>query len=422
MSCDACRHAPPASRTQCALPEGDGCAIRRCQWVEQLPRTFGIQFGPGARGWGNSYTYVRNLHEVAALLGRRLLLHPVRSYLPAEHLLLGSKSWVIPDSEFAQHMASAHIVLETQAAAALGIQKFVRENRTTYRALLLKYLGQFADQQHLWFNVSNSGRGAHYILSKFTPCPRVRHAPAFLQCLGKLMTTPSPALESQLRPIRARLNSRPHYHGIAGVHIRTAGADMGLTKGTTPDPQRLLQFQAWEAQVNESTYTAAVLKLCSKVERRNLTLYVASDSRSAVGMFERLCPGVEHLGASYTTRVHLEKLRRHSDKSQASASLLDWVILSEAKLLIRWGALQSSFIGSAALRGCSPSWGRSPKEFKYAAAGLWLIQKVRAAHHRHRHNATYDCNSGALASMIMTTPCETPCLTQCVRTIESAYA
>ena len=79
--CDACRHTPSVETNARCMQKRPSCSSARCDWLVQLDRTFGVQFGPGTLGWGNSFSYVRNLHEFAALLGRRLLLHPVRAYL-----------------------------------------------------------------------------------------------------------------------------------------------------------------------------------------------------------------------------------------------------------------------------------------------------------------------------------------------------
>ena len=363
--------------------------------------------------------------QVAALLGRRLLLHPVGSYLPSDHLLLGNRSWSVRGDAFARHLAQAHVVHEQQAAAALGLQRFPRSaNRTAYRTLLLQYLEGFAHEPHLWLNVSQVGKGAHYTLAKETRCPGVGHGPAFLACVGRLMTTPTAALETHLETARRRLRRDPArpQAPYAALHARTFGADLGVPPDATPDPQLLLKFLAWEAQVNASAYTEAVLRFCSRMARNNMTVYVASDSRGAVAMFERLCPGqIEHLGTSYR-RVHLKSRHIYKNQSQASAGLIDWVLLSEAKLVVRWGAQHSSFAKSAVLRGCGAKQGRSPKDWKWASAGVWLVNKIRGAIRRHRRdNESYNCGS-PLAGMLRTTPCATPCITECIAKLESAYA
>ena len=79
--CDACRHTPSAESKARCTQKRSSCSSAPCNWLVQLNRTFAVQWGPGALGWGNSFSYVRNLHLFAALLGRRLLLHPVKSYL-----------------------------------------------------------------------------------------------------------------------------------------------------------------------------------------------------------------------------------------------------------------------------------------------------------------------------------------------------
>ena len=346
-------------------------------------------------------------------------------YLPTEHLLLGNRSWGLSRrGQLADHLERAYVVSERQAAAALGLAKFNGKlgNRSVYRSMLVRYLEGFADKQHLWFNVTNPGAGAHYVMSKATPCPEARHGGQFLHCLGKLMTTPSRGLQAQVDAVKSRLSRDPTHVGYTAVHARTFAADMGVPRTGTPNPRSILSFLAWEVQVNESAYTAAVLRLCAQSARRNLSLFVASDSRSAVAMFETLCPGqVEQVGASLA-RVHLVRRALYKNESQASSSLIDWVVMSEARAIVRWGALHSSFATSAGERGCSPRMGRSPHGWKYASAGSWLVNKVRGASYRHRKdNEDYDCNS-PLASMVNSTPCQTPCLKKCIEVIYAAYA
>ena len=337
---------------------------------------------------------------------------------------MGNRSWSLKAGQFADHLERAHVVSERQAAAALGLVKFNgrQGNRSVYRSMLVRYLESFTDKQHLWFNVTKVSNGAHYVISKATPCPQVPHEGAFLHCLGKLMTTPSPGLQAQVDIVRRRLSRDPTHGGYTAVHARTYAADMGVPRTGTPNPWSMLSFMAWEVQVNESTYTAAVLDVCATAARRNLSLYVLSDSRSAVAMFERLCPGqVEQVGASFA-RVHLVSRLLYKNESQASSSLIDWVIMSEAKQIVRWGALHSSFTTSAAERGCRPRMGRSPHGWKYAAAGSWLINKIRGASNRHRFDdESYDCNS-PLAGMVNSTPCQTPCLKKCIDMMYAAYA
>ena len=350
----------------------------------------------------------------------------VSRYLPTEHLLLGNRSWGLSKrvGQFADHLERAHIVSEGQAAAALGLAKFNgrQGNRSVYRSMLVGYLEGFADKQHLWFNVTKTGAGAHYVISKATPCPEAPHAGEFLHCLGKLMTTPSRGLQAQVDVVKKRLSRDPTHAGYTAVHARTFAADMGVPRTGTPNPRSVLSFMAWEVQVNESAYTAAVLDVCATAARRNLSLFVASDSRSAVAMFENLCPGqVEQVGASFA-RVHLVSRALYKNESQASSSLIDWVVMSEAKQIVRWGALHSSFTTSAGERGCRPRMGRSPHGWKYASAGMWLINKIRGASYRHRSDDEhYDCNS-PLAGMVNSTPCQTPCLKQCIDMMYAAYA
>ena len=249
-------------------------------------------------------------------------------YLPTEHLLGQSLLGPLQETACA---SKPHTSSPGAGRRRTGLREINGKlgNRSVYRSILVRYLEGFADKQHLWFNVTSPGAGAHYVMSKATPCPEARHGGQFLHCLGKLMTTPSRGLQAQVDAVKSRLSRDPTHVGYTAVHARTFAADMGVPRTGTPNPWSILSFLAWEVQVNESAYTAAVLRLCAQSARRNLSLFVASDSRSAVAMFETLCPGqVEQVGASLA-RVHLVRRALYKNESRVSSSLIDQSCPSE---------------------------------------------------------------------------------------------
>lgn len=70
-----CMYAPKDRRTNCEMAP-DPCT-KSCEWIMDTERTLGMQWGGGwrVRGWGNTFETIRELHHLAMMLGRRLLLY-----------------------------------------------------------------------------------------------------------------------------------------------------------------------------------------------------------------------------------------------------------------------------------------------------------------------------------------------------------
>ena len=192
----------------------------------------------------------------------------------------------------------------------------------------------------------------------------------------------------------------------------------------------------------------------------SMPLYVASDSRAAILLFDHLCPGrIVHqyydwsgsgaagagggsllLEDSSTkhgmhsevlrSRPHLDPAITTSSSSGNSSSgggggsglLLDWLMLGSAHAVTRWGAQHSSFAGSASLRGCSERMWRSPKSWKYKAATSWLLGKLRFHGNKVKLNASYDC-AATISPMLRTIgPCTSGCVRECLGYVHRAFA
>ena len=499
--CDACRHAPPLRRALCEkppLPTDGSCDEKQCDWILDSEKTLGVVWGGShgaARGWGNSVGYIRNIHEVAAMLGRRLLAKPVHAYLPTAHLRLGGRhSWAVPEDG----MPAGTVVINDSMAepfAAPGGFKGLEHapNRTAVKWALVSYLARFDEHRALWLNFSHP---AMYLLLKGATCGAARHMGDFGNCMGRLMTTPVGELSERQSALRERLSRlgarllrgdaaggggvgvgvgvgvggddgdgvsigggggggtaeamRTRTWGFGGgryigVHIRTFGADMNIPRGTRPDSALALEFLAWEVQVNASDYASAIRRLC---RNGSLPLYVASDSRAAIGVFETACRGrVLHQymmrtpppsatalagtgpGAGRTWEqaepdraVHSEALRRNASGAGSTDLLLDWLMLAGAHAVVRWGAQHSSFASSARLRSCSGRLWRSPKSWRYKSASSWLLFKLRFHAHKVRLNASYDCQA-TISPMLRTIPtCESGCVMECLGNVHRAFA
>ena len=347
QSCDPCRSLPPSSAAHrtcySTASAGSSCDESQCTWVVSLEATLGVVWEGAhgaARGWGNSFSYLRNLHELAAGLGRRLVVYPHRAYLPTDSLLLGgTRTWATPSVEayLAQPRASA-LKDPFQVTREIALKG---ANRTEYRALLLQWLDRErgpAQHPHVFLNFT---REAMYVITKAPMCSsQLRHRPGFQACIGRLFTTPRPhsrlAIEyasaragllagrrgdgaepppppPQAFPIHviASAGSAPQPptpHVVIGVHTRTFGVDMGIPRTVVPDAQAALAFYAWEVRVNAREYTDAARKVCTRgVEQRSL--WVASDARAAVLMWRQLCPGQVHAISLATVREHSEAHR-----------------------------------------------------------------------------------------------------------------
>ena len=220
--CDPCRYVPATHQAACvstAAPAVNSvgttlCDEQRCSWLVDSELTIGVQWGGGrgaTRGWGNSFSYLRNLHEMAALLGRRLLVHPQRAYLPTAHVQFGRRrTWALPDINEYIYRQGALVVSDDLARAAAVPERGKRgfdglehtSNRTEYKWRLLRYLDTLHAEPHVWLNLS---KAAMYVLTKHSTCPHVRHAPAFTDCLGRLMTMPVGPLGDKYAALRARV-------------------------------------------------------------------------------------------------------------------------------------------------------------------------------------------------------------------------
>ena len=131
-----------------------------------------------------------------------------------------------------------------------------------------------------------------------------------------------------------------------------------------------------------------------------------------------------------------------------SSATLDWLMLSYAREAVRFGALHSTFIKTAAMAGCGVKLGQPAERWRYKAAASWLLKKVDDAGRGVRRKqlinrelgrdangrgvvadggaglqapAADECAS-PVARMLNTTPCATPCLEACRRMIYAAYA
>lgn len=435
--CDACRVAPSSSYAACTSTQVS-CSLAQCSWLLDSENTLGIVWGGArgaTRGWGNSFSYVRNLHDVAAMLGRRLLIHLDNAYLPTEELYLGGeRPWALGSVDEYLRQPSARSVQEDEARAAVsptGFKAYEHSpNRTSIKWALVRYLSTL-NERHLWLNFS---RSAQYILAKAAVCPRVKHAPVFSNCIGRLLVTPRSSSKLAMRKaevaaslerlgIAANDSARPHGRYL-GVHIRTFGADMGVPAGATPDPDAALEFLAWEVQVNASEYAHAIRRLC---RNGSYPIYVASDARAAVRLWQNLCPGrVLHQHAAAT--VHSERMSRGGVRTVGSGGnrtgggfLLDWLTLASAHAIVRWGAQHSSFATSARLASCSTKQWRSPKNWQYKAATSWLLGKLRFHAAKARHVPGYDCNATISPMLRTIAPCRSGCVTECRDKVYGAF-
>ena len=373
-------------------------------------------------------------------------------------------------------------------------------NRTEYKFEVLRFLERYHESPHIWLNFS---KPLMYVITKsygLACAKQARHSAPFLDCVGRLMTTPVGRLAERHRSLMARtagLGIAPSNatmgsgggsgggggsgtvvshaegdpssgrHSYVGVHIRTFSADMlgggggserELMRRLTPDPHVAVQWYAWEVQTNASDYIAAVKRLCRP---GSLPLYIASDSRAAIAVFETLCPGrvmhqyVDEAGgmAFHEHPTHSEALRRETARATAAAAeaaagataasstrpvpaglngesastgsggglLLDWLMLSSAHAVVRWGAQHSSFASSAKMRSCGAGLWRSPKSWRYKAATSWLLGKLRFHAKIAAHNHSYNCAS-RISSMLRTIPpCESGCVHECIEQVYRGF-
>ena len=281
--CDPCAAGPPGAASRCrAARNCESGSTAHCEWVLGVNKTLAVRWNErGVRGWGNYWPYLRTLHFAAALLGRRFLVLHDHS-LPTDYLMLGGRlSWSLPRGEL-----SDYLVVQPAEVKSWN----VAHNESG----MIGFLSTLADVQHVFLNATSTLSLSKYaILMK--ECPKQEHAAAFLWCMGRLFSSPSPAMAVEVDRLRARIGRR-HY---SALHMRTFGADMHIpAEVTTPDPNSTLRFLAWEITLKltdgtfrtlEATeYAAALRAICANASE---PLYVAADSRSAVLMAHQLCPG-----------------------------------------------------------------------------------------------------------------------------------
>lgn len=345
-------------------------------------------------------------------------------------------------------------------------------DRSVLKRRLLSHLDGLRTQPHIFVNVTFDWRR---LIASGVACP-VGHTTAyrnsFVHCLARFFTTPVRGswLERRLESSRAMLP--PSYRS---VHVRTFGVDMGIaaSPAVRPDSQAALAFYSWEARVSPQEYSAQAAALCKNGTALPPPIYVASDSRAAVALFESLCPAgavislTQALGGSATTssstaapqaaaqqqRAILEATSRtHSDTGVArhqhnhqqlrdladldaaldagrEASTLDWLLLSHGRAITRWGAQHSSFATSALARSCvggrshaHPS--RSPPSWQYSARGAWLMGKLKY-HMLNRPRGLgrleHEC-SASWKNFVNSTPCAGLCMRPCMQRLSSGYA
>lgn len=119
---------------------------------------------------------------------------------------------------------------------------------------------------------------------------------------------------------------------------------------------------------------------------------------------------------------------------------LDWLMLSYARVAVRFGAQHSSYIKTATVAGCGVKIHESSSSWRFKSASTWLLGKVELAlRGARRRNQTQESNAGikrlveeampaaqdwcntSLGKMLVQTPCGTPCLLVCRATIHAAY-
>ena len=284
--CDPCFAASDAADS-CRQQRGCTDDTPQCDWVLGLNKTLAFSWNERkVRGWGNFWPYLRTAHFAAALLGRRLLLVHNES-LPTSSLMLGGRlSWRLPHGE-----AAGYTVVRNAE-----VKEWNHAHNTTG---LIEYLDSLAHVPHLYLDVTSTYTISKYVLL-MKECPKVgAHVGFFLGCMGRLFSSPSPRMAMEVDRLRARLPQ-----AYTAVHMRTFGADMHIPQETTPDPEAALRFLAWEitykngsGTVPPAEYAVALRRVCANA---SAALYVAADSRAAVLMTKRLCPGnVVSLPRSY---------------------------------------------------------------------------------------------------------------------------
>jgi len=331
--CDPCAAGPSGAASRCrAARNCESGSTAHCEWVLDVNKTLAVRWNErGVRGWGNYWPYLRTLHFAAALLGRRFLVLHDHS-LPTDYLMLGGRlSWSLPRGELSDYLVVQPAELKSWNVA---------HNESG----MIGFLSTLADVQHVFLNVTSTLSISKYaILMK--ECPKQEHAAAFLWCMGRLFSSPSPAMAVEVGRLRARIGRR----NFSALHIRTFGADMHIpAEATTPDPNSTLRFLAWEITLKladgtfrtlEATeYAAALRAICANASE---PLYVAADSRSAVLMAHQLCPGnVISLPHEYgQVRAHGERRvagRGVNSSAALSSSMCVWSTVSNSSTIPRF--------------------------------------------------------------------------------------
>ena len=247
-------------------PSGSACPPEQCAWVEHLDRTLGLRFNGGG-GWGNLFSYFRNLHEFAAVLGRRLLLSSWEG-MPTD-MRLGNRSWKVPQNELSEHVARSRVVNTTELTAGISVPLPVSAfgtNLTTRRRFkweVHRFLNAM-DHQHIWLDLDAE---TATLLERYTACPdwaAEKRRTSFLRCLGRLATTPALSLAGELALARQRMGELPY----VGVHIRTFGVDATIRdvdRSITPDRDAALELLAWDMSTNASDYAHEIRWLCNGI-------------------------------------------------------------------------------------------------------------------------------------------------------------
>ena len=73
---------------------------------------------------------------------------------------------------------------------------------------------------------------------------------------------------------------------------------------------------------------------------------------------------------------------------------LDWLMLSYARVAVRFGAQHSSYIKTATVAGCGVKIHESPSSWRFKSASTWLLGKVELAlRGARRRNQTQESNA-----------------------------
>lgn len=461
--CDPCASAPSTNTIDsCRRASSARTCIEQgtlpCDWVLTLPKTLAAHWDERkARGWGNFWPYLKTYHYSAALLGRRLLLSHTNA-LPTEVVALGgTTSWRLDDADVDAYVREAVVVRDADIKRWAAANGRADASHTT---AMLGYLRSLSHAPKVYLNVSDIFPIVKHALVSPSACHTGNPPPTggaavqqFHQCIGRLFSMPSYLTRAANDVARLRSRLPKEY---TALHFRTFGADMHIPPGAaTPDADGARRFLAWEVTANGSSispelYVQGWAHFCANA---SAPVYVASDSRAALLMARKWCRSpVVSLGG---VRMHAEPRSQQKGANRSLAhhsSVVDWLLLSYARHVVRVGAQHSTFVTTAHQAGCSVSVLRTPKWWRFKSASTWLLGKVRdglrgvqkraaaasaasgaaadaanrAAEPEQATGAGHDetraaCQTG-IASMLRTTPCATPCLDTCRDAIYAAFA